>query len=280
MADDGNTTNSTSEARGWRAWKTWQKWTLGVLGSLIVLIVIGSILGEPETADRQQAATVTPAPTQSAPLAQQPDSVDQTATPATPEPTVRPAAQPARSQPAPFELTGSGQQATNAFQLAGGVTVFKMTHQGASNFAIWLKDGSSGENVELLVNTIGSFNGSKLVGVPSGSYLLDVSADGSWRVTVEQPRPSGAEGAPQTFTGSSQSAAGPIELKSGLARFALKHSGDGNFALWLIDDSGDNVALLANDIGPFDGSKAEQVLDGIYWFDVTANGNWSIEVTQ
>jgi hypothetical protein len=255
-------------------------------GVSIVVLIVGAVLAAPpETQDSigtpstSQPSVVptdfpsaTPSPATATTPPQQPQSM--------PTPAPRVTAQPARAQPAPFSLSGSGQQATETFSIAGGVTIFRLTHQGSSNFAVWLKDGSSGENVELLVNTIGSFNGSKLVGVPEGTYLLDVSADGSWKVIIEQPRPASAEGAPQTLSGPNQAAAGPIQLRSGLARFALKHSGDGNFAVWLIDDSGENVALLANDIGRFDGSKAEHVSDGIYWFDVSANGNWSIAVSQ
>ena len=40
--------------------------------------------------------------------------------------------------------------------------------------------------VELLANDIGSFNGSKAVGIASsGIYILDVTADGNWTITIE-----------------------------------------------------------------------------------------------
>jgi hypothetical protein len=84
---------------------------------------------------------------------------------------------------APITLTGKGQQASKPFYLSGGLTTFKMTHDGSSNFAIWLMD-AKGNKQELLVNEIGSFDGSKAVGVKTGVYLLDISADGNWKVDV------------------------------------------------------------------------------------------------
>ena len=55
-----------------------------------------------------------------------------------------------------------------------------MAHNGNSNFAIWLMD-IHGNKIELLVNEIGYFKGSKAVQIPySGYYIMDVSADGYW----------------------------------------------------------------------------------------------------
>lgn len=63
-----------------------------------------------------------------------------------------------------------------------------MNHTGSSNFAIWLID-SNGDKVELLVNEIGVFDGSKAVGIAlTGDYLLDVTASSNWSVNITQPR--------------------------------------------------------------------------------------------
>ena len=69
-----------------------------------------------------------------------------------------------------------GSAVTHFLPLDAGLTIFHMTHNGSSNFAIWLLD-SGGNRIELLVNEIGRFDGAKAVGLNrSGSYLLDVSA--------------------------------------------------------------------------------------------------------
>jgi len=61
-----------------------------------------------------------------------------------------------------------------------------MTHTGSSNFYIWLEDDTA-DLVDLLVNKIGSFDGSTSVHIEdTGWFMLDISADGAWTVTIEQ----------------------------------------------------------------------------------------------
>lgn len=82
-------------------------------------------------------------------------------------------------------LTGSGQTATEPFELESGLAVFRMTHQGNRNFIVYLLD-QNGRRVDLLVNDIGSSSGSKAVQIPrDGTYLLQVEADGPWTVQVD-----------------------------------------------------------------------------------------------
>jgi len=89
--------------------------------------------------------------------------------------------------PSPTEsFSGSGHQVTPLFRLSAGRAIFRMTHTGSSNFIIWLEDDSA-DLVALLVNEIGSFNGSTSEHIEdSGWYMLDISADGAWTVTIEQ----------------------------------------------------------------------------------------------
>jgi hypothetical protein len=88
--------------------------------------------------------------------------------------------------PEPIKLRGTGQQATSKFVLDSGLVLFKMTHDGQSNFAVQLLD-SQGQKVSLLANEIGPFDGSKAVGIKeSGTYILDISADGNWTINVSQ----------------------------------------------------------------------------------------------
>jgi len=86
---------------------------------------------------------------------------------------------------APINLSGNGQQASEKFTLPKGLATFKMKYSGQSHFSIFLLDGD-GDKIELLVNEIGGFDGSKAVKVRrAGTYLLDVSADAPWSVVIE-----------------------------------------------------------------------------------------------
>jgi len=181
-------------------------------------------------------------------------------------------------EPEPIILSGKSQQASDKFTLQKGLSIFKMTHDGSSNFAITLLD-ENGQRVALLVNEIGSFDGSKAERIKiEGTYVLDISADGNWVITIEQPRPSTA---PEitSFSGKTQEVTQLFSLSKGLKTFKMKHSGDGNFAPILLDKDGNRIELLANEIGVFDGSKAVGIASsGIYVLDVSADGNWELVI--
>lgn len=186
--------------------------------------------------------------------------------------------QPEVKSPEPITLSGVGQQATNKFTLTKGLSVFKMSHKGSANWAPKLLN-SNGDYVDLLANDIGSFDGSKAVGIKKeGEYVLDVTANGNWTIVIEQSR---AAEAPTTksFSGDSQQATELFKLEKGLKTFKMTHKGSANWAPQLLDKDGNYIELLANDIGPFDGSKAVKISrDGLYLLNVTANGDWTITI--
>jgi hypothetical protein len=80
-------------------------------------------------------------------------------------------------------LSGSGDDVQSFTATGTGLIIFTMSHTGSSNFAIWLKD-SSGKEIALLVNEIGSYSGKKSERLTSGTYYLDITADGSWTIDI------------------------------------------------------------------------------------------------
>ncbi|MFA7174821.1 MAG: hypothetical protein WC340_15705 [Kiritimatiellia bacterium] len=84
----------------------------------------------------------------------------------------------------PRTFTGEGEKASDPFYLEKGLVRFEMTHDGDRNFAVWLLD-SKGNKKDLLVNKIGEFEGSKAIKIyDSGVYLLDITADGKWKIEI------------------------------------------------------------------------------------------------
>lgn len=141
-----------------------KKTLLIIIGVLILLVFIGGS-GDNETT-----------PTQ--PQPQQPEAVEESETQEVSDIQEE-------KETEPFTLEGVGQKATEKFTLTKGLAVFEMTHTGSSNFIVDLLD-DTGTGIELLVNEIGTFDGSKAVKIPrDGVYLLDVTADGQWTVNIK-----------------------------------------------------------------------------------------------
>ena len=86
---------------------------------------------------------------------------------------------------------------------------------------------------------------------------------------------------PIELSGIGKDIAGPIELRPGLLLIAYSHNGTSNFIAWLKDAQGNNVGLLANDLGSSQGRKALQIRKpGQYIIDIQADGNWGINLSQ
>lgn len=86
---------------------------------------------------------------------------------------------------APTVLRGTGNDMSDFVRLEKGLNVFKIKHKGSDRFKVILLD-QDGREIESLVNTLGSFDGSKPVTIDkSGIYALNISGDGEWTIDVE-----------------------------------------------------------------------------------------------
>jgi hypothetical protein len=176
------------------------------------------------------------------------------------------------------ELEGTGNK-QHSFKAGGGLTVFTLTHDGNRNFVVQYGQGG---DLNLLVNQIGPFQGSKAVGLPVGDYVLDIATTGKWTVTIDQSVPTEANAPPKKLEGDGVEASEFFALKPGPARFSLTHEANGFFAPQLIKAADGTVLTnLANELGRFTGDKTVEIHEeGIYLVDVTAAGKWTIEVAQ
>lgn len=268
-----------------------RKLLFGLAGLAVVIVLgccliglLGSVLGTstPSPA-RSQLPTLTPTlpPDETSPPV--PPTASEIGAPVPTAPPVSPTPEPPAPTPTPepLVLTGTGQQAAGPVTLNPGLVVATMSHQGSSNFAVTVLD-DQGQPVELLANVIGSFDGSKAFRAEGGSFVLDVTADGNWSVTLAQPGPpAGLAGPPHSLSGHGQQATQFLGLNAGLATFKMTHQGQGNFAIVLMDQDGQPRDLLVNEIGAFDGSKASGIASpGAYVLDITADGDWTVTIDQ
>ena len=136
----------------------------GKVVTVIVLVIIGAIIFGAVSTNSHPSGSTVPATATT-----EPQHTD-----------------PAPEPPKPINLSGTGNMATDKFQLISGLATFKFSYTGESNFIVYLLD-NDGNKVELVANEINSSAGSKATNITaSGTYLLDVEADGPWTVDITQ----------------------------------------------------------------------------------------------
>ena len=82
-----------------------------------------------------------------------------------------------------------------------------------------------------------------------------------------------------TFSGNGSTVIPFTAPASGTWAFTLMYGGESNYIVWLTDDLGSRVALLANRIGTCSVVSAQKLSDGKYYLDVNASGPWTIQAT-
>lgn len=176
-------------------------------------------------------------------------------------------------------LEGEGRQATRKFELQQGLAILRVEHEGSSNFVVRLLD-SKGREGQTLFNQIGEFAGTRGFEIREpGQYLLDVQADGPWKVEIVQPQPKTDDRNPQRYQGKGYDVTPFVTLDEGLAVFKLKHGGKSRFSAYLVDAQGRELAQLTNVLGAFDGSTPVRIeKPGVYFLNVAGDGDWAIEL--
>ena len=82
-----------------------------------------------------------------------------------------------------------------------------------------------------------------------------------------------------SFYGVGEQESSQFNLEQGLVNFRLTHKGNSFFAVRMLDERGESVALLAAVIGTFDGSQAVQIENaGTYILDISAGGKWTVSI--
>jgi hypothetical protein len=177
------------------------------------------------------------------------------------------------------KIEGRGDSISDAVSLQKGLLMVAAAHKGNRNFVLQLLLTDGGKT-ELLVNTIGDYQGVRLVPVEAGRYKFQVRADQAWVLLHEQPDPNKA-GTPLPISHNLKGDAplGPFSLKRGLLQATFTHDGTRNFVAMLYRSNGEGVGLLVNKIGAYRGSVAQAIGEpGLYWLEVRASGAWSVKL--
>jgi hypothetical protein len=150
-----------------------------------------------------------------------------------------------------------------AYPGGAGVGVITLTHAGGSNFSVWTLDASL-EQLDLVVNTIGSYSGTVLDGL--GASSLEINADGNW--TIETRQITDVQHFAATISGTGDAV---VFYEGPTTAATLSNDGASNFAVWA--HTGADSDLVVNEIGPYSGTVR---LPGPALLAITAEGAWAI----
>lgn len=185
--------------------------------------------------------------------------------------------------PAPITLSGSGQNATNAFTVTSGLAIFQASCSNCQGNFIVEIDHANGSLIDIPINVIGAYSGSVAEGLSAGQYVLSVTADQgvAWSVQITQPRGVAGIALPTTLSGQGQEVVGPVAGGSSLRIQASNSSVQGgNFIVEVISASGSMQALPFNEIGSFNGSTIANFLNnGPYYLEIDSDGTWSLQLS-
>lgn len=183
------------------------------------------------------------------------------------EPEVAPEPEPAEPQ----SFSGTGSEVVMLDPLGEDVFYATVTHDGSSNIALWSVD-ENGQDIDLLVNEIGGYEGEVALNFGEDPAALRIEADGDWTIDLvhlaEAPRWDG-EG---VYEDRGDSVLIVDGVADGLTPVTLTHDGESNFAIWAWGESYPD--LIVNDIGAYDGTTL--LPDGSLVLQVDADGTWTI----
>lgn len=167
-----------------------------------------------------------------------------------------------------FSKDGHGDKVVSGL-IVTAPSYLSITNNGDHNFNIWAHYGDGEYDKDLLVNTIGDYEGSVYL-QPGLEYTLEIKSSGSWTVRAY---PLGIS-ATDTFSGSGDYVT-PMFMPSSNA-YAIGGGGDHNFAVWGHYGTGEyDKDLLVNEIGIYSGTVMFKHKNYSF-FEITCDGDWSI----
>lgn len=245
----------------------------GILALLVLLSGCGTLAG-PASDDDSSAPTPEVAVEEAGVVDdtdQAPDASETTTAASEPDPTPEPEPEPVSAEPQSF--SGHGSEVLILEPLGEDVFFADVTHNGSDNFALWSVD-ENGQDLDLLVNEIGNYDGQVAVNFRDDPAAIRVEADGAWTIGLvhlsEAPRWDGDA----TYEAAGDSVVIVAGVADGLTPVTLTHDGEENFAIWAWGES--HPDLIVNDIGTYEGTTL--LPDGSLVLQVNADGAWSIAV--
>jgi len=258
----------------------------GVVG-LVILVCLGclavSLIGRAvgATPTAQVVARVTevagpsstPIPANTRPPTSTPAPSNTPAPTRTPLPTQTPTVSPtATPLPKPIKLSGSGDSVVDVDK-GDWPAIATIKYTGGSNFSIWTY-GEDGKENDLLVNTIGAYQGVRLIDAAEGEATtrLQIKSSGNWEIEIAHVTQARRVKVPGTVSGNGDDVV-ILDGKPDVGKVDASKA-KSNFVVWAYSAS--DADLAVNKIAPYTGTI---ILSDALMLDIKATGPWSIEVT-
>ncbi|QLG48374.1 polysaccharide deacetylase family protein [Natrinema halophilum] len=177
------------------------------------------------------------------------------------------------------EFEGSGSDDSPTFELDDGVLVASTTHEADSEITVDVTKADGNGRDENLVTTSGDTTAKSIMAVESGTYGLEVDADGAWSIELAQPAVESdeLEDLPVEADGTGSAFVGPLWTE-GRTRVLATHDGDGTF---IVDGYGADGSreILVHRSGEFNNARSYKA-GGPVWINIEADGDWTLEVVD
>lgn len=176
--------------------------------------------------------------------------------------------------PEPIILTGSGDSVVDLknWDRAG---IAEISYNGSGNFVV-KNYNASGENLDLLVNTIGAYHGSVPINFfdDEKTTRFEVKASGEWEIKIISILDGRWEIIPSTFSGNGDDVIMLIGGTPDLIKVDATNASR-NFVIWAYYES--STDLLVNEIAPYQGTSI--LGNDLVILEIKATGDWILEIT-
>ena len=238
------------EGEGNRTWS----WVAGiaVLVALVVAIVVLLVTRDDDDGSAGVDTTTT--------------TVEETTT-TTAESTTTTEATTTTTQP-PREISGTGSRVVELSPPLEQGDVLTVTHDGSGDFSVRIGDAD-----DPIVDTSGDYDGTVLYDGEDQVTSLEVTADGSWTITIQ---PSAQLGAWDPASGGADGEGDDVlRLAEGTGAFTadITNTGDGAFTVSALNEDWDADELVDTD---GDHDAAADVPGGTVLLVVRSSGSWTI----
>jgi hypothetical protein len=186
--------------------------------------------------------------------------------------------------PVMVEHQGSSNMSLQT-DLDTGVYLVRTENNGTGPFLVEIEND---QYYQQIIRSDGDVRATQAIGIPvAGAYLMNVTSDGTWYITIARPETNDPAAPPLTLDGSGYSASGYITLLAGNTSFAMENNGSGPFAVFLYNETGDfvfdptgtYVQPLHFHIGPYNETVAVAIPDdGRYVLSIMSDGAWQVAV--